>query len=198
MDVKQKLKDWKIQTELLKMQMLLGKKETEIAFEGKKKEMSQWLNEISEDIKSLQRGGQEDMFSLKSKVEDLQLQLMLKKAENLDQLKEHQRRLNNGLNEVKYELNNNIENGTKSIKKWADVTEHKIDQYHSNFDLFKLQLNLAKMDGEEQFNEKRNEVVNKISEYKKSLENLESQTDLGWGNFKKEIGSGWDDVKKAF
>ncbi|MFB1021878.1 MAG: hypothetical protein QMC40_03860 [Vicingaceae bacterium] len=41
MDVKQKLKDWKIQTELLKMQMLLGKKETEIAFEGKKKEMSQ-------------------------------------------------------------------------------------------------------------------------------------------------------------
>jgi gas vesicle protein len=116
MDVKQKLKDWKIQTELLKMQMLLGKKETEIAFEGKKKEMSQWLNEISEDIKSLQRGGQEDMFSLKSKVEDLQLQLMLKKAENLDQLKEHQRRLNNGLNEVKYELNNNIENGTKALR----------------------------------------------------------------------------------
>jgi gas vesicle protein len=195
MDVKQKLKDWKIQAELLKMQMLLGKKETEIAFEEKKKETSQWLNGISEDIKSLQRAGQENLFSLKSKVEDLQMQLSLKEVDSLEQLKEHQKRLNNGLNEVKNELNNNIENGTESIKKWADVTEHKIDQYHSNFELFKLQL---KMDGEEKFEEKRSEVVNKISDYKKSLENLESQTDLKWGNFKKEIGSAWDDVKKAF
>jgi len=39
--------------------------------------------------------------------------------------------------------------------------------------------------------------VNKISENKKSLENLESQIDLKWGNLKKEIGSTWDDIKKA-
>ena len=39
--------------------------------------------------------------------------------------------------------------------------------------------------------------MNKISEYKNSLENLESKIDLKWGNLKKEIGSTWDDIKKA-
>jgi gas vesicle protein len=198
MNVKEKLNDWKSQAESLKLQMHLGKNDAKDAFEEKKKEMSKWLDEVGADIKGLQKEGQEDLKDLKSKVENLQLQLALKKADSLDQLKENQKKLNDGFNDVKYELNKSIENGKDSLKKWADSTEHKVDQYHSRFDLFKLQLSLGMMEGEEKMEEKRKEVVNKISEFKQQLEGLEDKADLKWDNFKNEIGSAWDHVKKAF
>jgi gas vesicle protein len=198
MDVKEKLKEWKSQAESLKLQMHLGKKDAADAFEEKKEEMSKWLDEVGNDIKGLQKEGQEDLIDLRSKVENLQLQLALKKADSLDQLKTNQKKLNNSFNDVKYELNKNIESGKESLKKWADLTEHKIDQYHSRFDLFKLQLSLAMMEGEEEVEEKRKKVVSKISDYKQSLENLENETELKWSYFKKEIGAAWDHVKNAF
>ncbi|MEQ8910320.1 MAG: hypothetical protein RIC95_14065 [Vicingaceae bacterium] len=198
MDLKRKLNDWKSQAESLKLQMHLGKKEAEDAFEEKKKEMSDWLDEVSDDIKDLQKESQEDLRGLRSKVESLQLQLALKKADSLDQLKENQKTINNGFNDLKYELNKSIENGKDNLKKWADLTEHKVDQYHSRFDLFRLQLSLGMMEGEDKFEEKRKEVVSKISEFKQKLESLENKADLKWGNFKNEIGSAWDHVKKAF
>jgi len=167
MEIKEKLNDWKAQAEVLKLQMHLGKKEAEIAFEEKKKEMSTWLDEVGDDIKDLQEDGQEELSDLKSKVENLKLQLALKKADSLDQLKDNQKKLNKGFEDVKYELTKNMENGKENLKKWADSTEHKVDQYHSKFDLFRLQLNLAMMDGEDKFEEKRKEVVGKISEFKR-------------------------------
>ncbi|MDC1451062.1 hypothetical protein N8371_01415 [Vicingaceae bacterium] len=53
-------------------------------------------------------------------------------------------------------------------------------------------------DGEEKLEEKQKELKHKIVEYKQKLEELEDQGYLKWDNFKKEIGSAWDYVKKAF
>ncbi len=198
MNLKEKLNDWKSQAESLKLQMQLGKKEAEDAFEEKKKEMSDWLDDVSEDLNELKKDGEESLSDLKSKIENLKVQLALGKAESMDKLKENQKKLNDSFNEVKYELGKSIKDGKENVKTWADQTEHKIDQYHTRFDLFKLQLNLAKMEGEEKFDEKRKEVSHKISEFKKSLENLDNRTDEKWDHFKKEIGSAWGHVKNAF
>jgi hypothetical protein len=198
MEIKEKLNGWKSQAESLKLQMHLGKKDAKDAFEEKKKEMSKWLDGVGSDIKDLQKESEEDFSILKSKVEILQLQLAIKKAETLSQLKENQKRLNDGFNEVKVELKKSVAGGKENLMIWADLTEDKIDQYQTRFDLFKLQLSLAMMDGEEMMEEKRKEVLGKISEYKKKLESLENQTELKWNDFKKEIGSAWEHVKKAF
>jgi len=51
MNVKETLNNWKAQAELFNLQLQLGKKEAEIAFEEKKQEMSHWLDEVRDDIK---------------------------------------------------------------------------------------------------------------------------------------------------
>ncbi|MFT6166529.1 MAG: gas vesicle protein [Vicingaceae bacterium] len=198
MDVKEKLNDWKSQAELFKQQLLLEKNEAEVAFEEKKEEMAEWLDDVRDDIKDWQKEGQEDLSKLKAKVEDLQVQLALKKADSLDQLKANQKKLNNGFRELKYELNKAMEDGKESLQKWAALTEDTIDQYHTRFDLFKVQLSFALEDGEEKLEEKQKELTQKIAEFKQKLEKLEDQGDLKWDNFKKEIGSAWEHVKKAF
>jgi len=198
MDIKETLNNWKAQAELFNLQLQLGKKEAEIAFEDKKQEMSHWLDEVQDDIKDWQKEGQEDLSKLKTKVEGLQVQLALKKADSLDQLKDNQKKLNNGFNELKYELNKSIEGGKGNLKKWADATEDTVDRYHTRFDLFKVQLSFALADGEEKLEEKQKELKHKIAEYKHKLEELEDQGDLKWDNFKKEIGSAWEHVKKSF
>ena len=198
MNVKEKLNDWKSQAELFKLQLLLGKKEAEVAFEEKKKEMAEWLDDVRDEIKDWQKEGKEDLSKVKAKVEDLQVQLALKKADSLDQLKANQKKLNNGFHELKYELNKAMEGGKENLQKWATITEDTIDQYHTRFDLFKVQLSFALEDGEDKLEEKQKELTKKIAEYKQKLEELEDKGDLKWDNFKKEIGSAWEHVKKAF
>ena len=99
---------------------------------------------------------------------------------------------------MKYELNKSIEDCKENLKKWADATEDTLDQYHTRFDLFKVQLSFALADGEEKLEEKQKELKRKIAEYKMKLEELEDRGDLKWDNFKKEISSAWEHVKKAF
>lgn len=198
MDVKETLNNWKAQAELFNLQLQLGKKEAEIAFEDKKKEMAEWLDDVRDEIKDWQKEGKEDLSKVKAKVEDLQLQLALKKADSLDQLKANQKKLNNGFHELKYELNKAMEGGKENLQKWAALTEDTIDQYHTRFDLFKVQLSFALEDGEDKLEEKQKELTKKIAEYKQKLEELEDKGDLKWDNFKKEIGSAWEHVKKAF
>ena len=69
---------------------------------------------------------------------------------------------------------------------------------HTRFDLFKVQLSFALANGEEKLEEKQKELKRKIAEYKMKLEELEDRGDLKWDNFKKEISSAWEHVKKAF
>ncbi|MDB4061628.1 hypothetical protein N8371_01420 [Vicingaceae bacterium] len=53
--------------------------------------MSHWLDEVRDEIKDWQKSGQENLSKLKRKVEGLQVQLALKKADGLDQLKDNQK-----------------------------------------------------------------------------------------------------------
>lgn len=99
------LKQATVKIEELQVQSALGKAELEDKFEEIKKETREQYQNIKSDINSKLQNNKE-YNNLKSKLENLELQLALGKADTKDLLEEQKKNLSKAFQEVKDFINN--------------------------------------------------------------------------------------------
>ena len=91
--IKGKLEEWKSDIESLQLTLHLGKADASDEFEKQKQNLSKWLTEAKEKLVEIK---DEKATDLKTKIEELELQAALGKAEGEDELKKQQKNIHDG------------------------------------------------------------------------------------------------------
>ncbi len=86
----------------------------------------------------------------------------------------------------------------KNVREIAAKADSKFDEWHTRFDLLRLQISLGAADASDEWKEKKEDLNKSIRNLESKLGEISQETEEGWTNFKGEISEAWTHVKKAF
>ena len=168
--VLEKLNSWKASAEHINVQLHLGTEEAKDEFEKQKNKLGDWIDIQYKKLDNTKDISREKAIQIKAALEELQVQAALGKAETEDALKEQQKKLSNGIHNLKVLINKNYSRIKENTTEFTEEISETLDDYHTRFDLFRLQTHLAKMDANESWNEKKKELSAKLHDISISLE----------------------------
>ena len=196
--IRSRLNNWKASAEYLHMQLHLGTKEAREEFEEQKKSLGDWIDNQSKKLQNTKDITHKKALELKASLEELRVQAALGKAETEDALKEQHKKLNESIHNLKQEINEVYGNTKGKVNEYAEEINETLDEYHTRFDLFRLQAHLAKMDSTESWNKKKKELSAKLHDLGVKLESNKEQASDKWDNFSDEMSEAWSHIRNAF
>jgi len=124
-------------------------------FENQKKNLSVWLESINDSLHNFKDLSEEKAQKLKSSMKNLRVQAVLGKAETEDALKEQQQKISNGIQQLQMNITEAYDSSKVKIGNFAGEAADKLDDFHTRFDLFKLQLYHGKEEAKEDWEQKK-------------------------------------------
>lgn len=160
-NIEKQFSEWKKKFEEFQVQFSLGKMDAAESFEKQKEVFRNHIVELKNTIDKTTNHAKENVQFVKSKLEELEVQLSLGKADGMDKFIEQKKKIEQAMNAV-----------FESAKKNFDAQfEHVLKMYDSNADAFKtgleimkLQFELGKMDSKDKAEEIRKEMNEKLNE----------------------------------
>lgn len=193
-----KLNEWKSLAEDLNVQLHLGTAEAKEEFENQKSNLNRWMQETKEKLSdTVSDISEEKATKLKSSIEELQLQAALGKAETESELKEQQKKIALGIHDVKQQIAEASSSSKDYLDDFKETASDALDNFHTRFDLFKVQLHLGKEEGEEFIVEKKKELATKLTEIKSRIELEADESEDKWEDFKKDISEKWNKIRNS-
>jgi type I site-specific restriction endonuclease len=189
----EKLADWMrkaaVEIEEFQVQFALGKAEAEDKFEEVKHNFREFIHEA----KGLMDKGQEKSKDIQAVFEELQLQLNLGKAETKEVFSQQKAKIAKALSDLE-EYISSTETGSEILEK----TKAEIEKFKIKMEILRLRYELGKKDAEDEFESRKKDFLDKVDEIKKRFSEKQNTSEDKWSQFKKEMGSAFDHVKKAF
>ncbi|MCZ4409976.1 hypothetical protein O3Q51_14235 [Cryomorphaceae bacterium 1068] len=195
MDKENFINRWRATADELRVQLHLGSKELSNKFEEQKKEILNWSKETRT---SLETEASIASVEMRTKLEELEVQAALGKAETKEAIQEQRKKLTSlirGANEASIKL---MGDSKKNVRELAGKADSKFDEWHTRFDLLRLQMTLGASDASDEWIEKKEDLNKSIRNLESKLGEMSQETEEGWSNFKGEISEAWTHVKKAF
>jgi hypothetical protein len=196
--VKDYLEDLKSTVERLNVQMHLGKADAEKAFEEQKANLRDWTMKMKSRVDEAEELSNEQSEKLKIALEELRLQAALGKATTKDMLKDQQHELKTRMEKLRSDLDIVFETSKEQSDELLEELSLRLHDYQVKFDIFKLQLQLAKMEGEQELDKRKKEASIKLQELQKDFEKRAEEASGKWENFSGEMSQAWKHVRKAF
>lgn len=196
--IKEHVEALKTTVEWLNVQLHLGKADAEKAFEEQKANLRDWAAKMSSRIDEAKELNRQQAAKIKATLEDLRVQAALGKATSEDLFGEQQKELKKTMEQLRSDLDL-VFNTTKGHSdEFLEDLSLKLHDYQVRFDIFKLQLQLAKMEGEQEWEKRKKEAEIKLQELQKDLEKRAVEANEKLDNFSKEMSQAWKHVRKAF
>jgi len=186
---------WRATAEELRLQLHLGSKELTDKFEEQKQEILKWSQDQAQD---LNKDASEAATDLQRKLEELQVQAALGRAETKDAFLDQRKKLNDLLTEANEAAIKLMGNSKNSLRELAEKADTQFDQWQTRLDLFRLQVSLGAMEASDQWNEQKKDLKNSIVNLESKLDEAGTKSEQSWDQFKNEISEAWKHVKKAF
>lgn len=196
--VKSYLEDAKSIVEGLNLQLHLGKAEAEKAFEEQKASLRDWTVKMSSRVEAAKEINKEQTERIQAALEELRLQAALGKATTQDVLREQQKELKKRMELLRSDIDIVFETSKEQSDDLLEDLSLKLHDYQTKFDIFRLQLQLAKMDGEEALEKRKKEAAIKLKEFQKEVEKRAEEASGKFEHFSKEMTHAWKHVRKAF
>ncbi len=196
--VKEYLDDAKTVVEGLNVQLHLGRADAEKAFEEQKANLRDWSVQMKSRIDEAEGLSKEQSEKIKIALEELRVQAALGKATTEDLLKEQQTELKRGMEKLRSDLDLVFATSKEHSDDLLEDLSLRLHDYQVKFDIFKLQLQLAKMEGEQELEKRKNEAAIKLQELQKDLEIRAEEAGVKVEHFSKEMSEAWKHVRKAF
>ena len=185
----------KQKVEALRVQLHLGRKEVVEKFDEDKKEIASWAKQ-SRNILS---GKSSKVFTaVKTRLEELEVQAALAKAESKDELKNQREKLSDALTNLQNEVGNLRNETSAEAKEITDNLTHKLDDWQTKFDLFKLQMHLGAKDASDKWEERKKELSEMLHEMDTSIDAAKKDGSQNLERFKTEMGQAWKHIKAGF
>jgi len=196
--IQEKLNNWKNSAEHLNVQLHLGAEETKDEFEKQKRNLNDWIDIQSKKLHNVKDISHEKALQIKTAMEELQVQAALGKAETEDALKEQQMKLSNDIHNLKLLINKNFSRVKGNTTELLEEINETLDDYHTRFDLFRLQTHLSKMGANESWNEKKKELSAKLNDLGARIERKKEKASERMDDFSDEMSEAWSHIRKAF
>lgn len=189
---------WKARIENLNLQFHLGSAEAADEFENQKKYIRKWAAETSAKVNKLQESGKSELRELKIKLEELEVQASLGKADAKDALKSQQKNISRLLHDIEYDFERNYNSAEKKIVEFSKEADEKLQDFHTKFDMLVLQMNLGKAEAEKYWAKKKKDLSLKLSEMERDFDVVKEKSEEKWDEFSDEMSNAWKHFKKAF
>lgn len=187
------LKKTQQEIEELVVQLALGKAHAADKFEEAKKEMNVRLNELKNEWSELQSlVSNEKLNLLKAKMDELQVQLALGKAEAKDLFEEQKKKIFYALGAVETELKSNPE-----LKPYVILLRSDIEKFKLKLEIFKLKFELNKFEIKDAFKENMNEARIELDKRFAKFEEKWDHAKEKYDDFSDEMELSFKHLKKA-
>lgn len=174
--------------EEFQLQIALGKAEAKDLFEDVKKQMKDFIRTSKNKYHTLKDA---EILKLINFIEHLEVQLTLGLAETKETFEEQRKEINRALNQVEAELKANT-----SVDELKAVTHLEIEKFRMKLELLALHYKLKKISAEFNFEQKKQELSDKLEILKGKMFSAEQKKE--WRHFKKEIGQAYAHFKQTF
>ncbi len=196
--IKEHLETLKTTVEGLNVQLHLGKADAEKAFEEQKANLRDWTVKMSSRLDEAKELNKDQLAKIRQTLEELRVQAALGKATSEDLLREQQKELKKRLEQLRSDIDLVFGTGKEHSDAFLEELSLRLHDYQVKFDIFKLQLQLAKMEGEQEWENRRKEAEIKLQEFQKDFEKRAEEASGKLENFSKEMSQAWKHVRKAF
>jgi hypothetical protein len=195
MDKESFINRWKATADELRVQLHLGSKDLTDKFEEQKKEILNWSKETRASLESEASTASAEM---RTKLEELEVQAALGKAETKEAILEQRKKLTSLIKDANEASIKLMGDSKKNIREIAGKADSKFDEWHTRFDLLRLQITLGAAEASDEWKDKKEDLTKSIHQLESKIGEISQETEEGWANFKGEISEAWTHVKKAF
>ena len=196
--VKDYLEEASSVVEGLNVQLHLGRADAEKAFEEQKANLLDWTIKMKSRVDLTESLSKEQSEKIKIALEELRVQAALGKATTEDMLKQQQQELKKRMELLRSDIDLVFETSKETSDDLLEDLSLRLHDYQVKFDIFKLQLQLAKMETEQELEKRKKEATVKLKSFQKDLEKRAEETSDKLDNFSKEMSEAWKHIRKAF
>ncbi|MDX2245287.1 MAG: hypothetical protein SF052_00810 [Bacteroidia bacterium] len=189
------LEDWNKELDDLEVQISLGKDEVAEAFEKQKAAFTEFVNESKNKISAL--ASAETAQKLKGKLESLQVQLALGKAETREAYEEQKNNLEEAIREAKEEYEEFMSSFGEKKQELSGDLSAQFEKFRTKMDLFRLQFALGTADAKDDLQEKKKELQETLSSLRAKIEVKKETAEETWEEFSEEVSETYDYFKDA-
>lgn len=196
--MKQFMNNWQQRLQDLQVQFSLGKMDAADAFEKQKDQMRGYLTTMKENLDKATTLSEEKATEMRTRFEELRVQLALGKADGLEAFEDQRKRIEAAMNEfyAAGKLNFN-----EAYQRGIDLFDQNATAFKTGLEIVKLQYALAKMDAKDDLAEQQKALGEKINELnqqymhmqKSAMDNMEEMNRQLRDNFEKmrTFAEGW-------
>jgi hypothetical protein len=191
-----KLNDLKSSITYLKNKLNLSVDEAKIEFETQKLNMSRWIDSVSDKFikytdNSIDTEKLEESFRL------VKAQLNSGKANAEEAIQTQQENMKSSLKQLKLNMSKYAHIADEEFQEMYESANNRIDDFQARFDLLKLHMHLAKMESQDNWNEKKSELKNILNDIDHKIEIWKEKGEDSWDETKTQITKGWNSILKS-
>ncbi|MFN4971464.1 MAG: hypothetical protein ACK5GX_00375 [Bacteroidota bacterium] len=184
------MNQWQQRFEEMRVQFSLGKMDTVEAFEKQKNQLREAIVALKSNLDLASESADEQLTNMKARLEELQVQLNLGKADGMDVFNEQKKKIEQALHELKTESKSAYHKGYEQA---LHIFDHNATAFKTGLEIIQLQFALGKMDAKDEadnirkeLNEKLNDMQTIFAENQKLLiSHMDEWTKLWQGNMEK-------------
>lgn len=191
------LEDWHKQLEDLEIHVDLGEEEIIEAFEKQKASFRDFLEKSKESVAELKDEGDSAWQSLQTKLDELQVQLALGKAETRDAYEEQKEKLDQALHAAQVEADSVAGKVDSQYASIASEFKTKSEGFETQLDLFRLHYALGKAEAREKWDEKKGELRETLAELRRKIDQDKETAEEKWDEFSGEMTEAFGHLKTA-
>jgi hypothetical protein len=155
------MNQWQQRFEDMRVQFSLGKMDAADAFEQQKSHMREAIVNLKSSLDKATDMSEEQLANLRTKMEELQVQLSLGKAEGMDMFYDQKKKIEQLMNEMKAESKAAYNRGFEQA---IQLYDHQSTAFKTGLEIVQLQFALAKMDAKDEADNIRKELADKMNQ----------------------------------
>lgn len=179
------------------LQIDLNQEEAKDKYEEEKSEFCKIVDETIEKFGKLKDTGREKAKDLKTKLEELRVQLALGKADGKDEFKRQKENIDDKLDSFVHLCKEKKDIADDKVDELSEDFKVKSKQFRTQLDLFRVQLAIGKADAGDYVEEKKKDLKIQIHELKQKLEKVKDIADDKLEDFSEEVGEKFEKIGNA-
>lgn len=191
-----KISRWKSLVDELQAQLEKGFEGARDEFEEQKKNLGTWLDSVGDKLDKAIDTGSEKALKLKASLEELRVQSALAKAETKDQIKEQHKKIAEGIHKLRHDISEAYDESGENVRDIHEKMDDRLDDFQTRFDIFRLQLHLGEMEAEDSWEQKKQDLAEKLSHLKARLKTKRKEIEDSWDEFSDEISEKWKQIRE--
>ena len=174
----------------LAVQFALGKAEAKDKFEEVKKELQTRVNELKHTF--MTKALNELITTLKTKVEELEVQLALGKAETAEIFEEQSKKILQSVNSLEHEIRSKLPDHQET-----HVFSQDVEKFKLKIEILRLKFILKKFEMTDAFRDKMDDARHAINTLKHSVKNKMESGKHSYQDFKDEMQLTYKHLRQA-